>query len=236
MAALLFVGILLTMAVYHGVILLNNPSKMEYPIRGVDVSSYQGEINWSALAEQDIQFAFIKATEGSSHVDSHFHKNYGEAAQTGLRVGAYHFFSYDSPGEIQAKNFISNVYLIPNMLPPVVDVEFYGDKEKNLPDAQQVEAQLSILLNMLEEHYGLKPIIYATEKSYGLYIKGYFDEYDLWIRSVYRKPALPAEIKWTFWQYTNRAQLMGYAGQERFIDMNVFSEGKEVFQKYQNNE
>lgn len=58
-----------------------------------------------------------------------------EALQTGLRVGAYHFFSYDSSGATQADNFIATVSKITNMLPPVVDVEFYGDKHRNLPDS-----------------------------------------------------------------------------------------------------
>ena len=50
---------------YNGVVLFNNPSNMEFPVRGVDVSSYQGTIDWNVLASQNIQFAFIKATEGN---------------------------------------------------------------------------------------------------------------------------------------------------------------------------
>ena len=73
---------------------------------------------------------FIKATEGSSFVDEHFAYNYAEARKTDLAVGAYHFFSYDSPGAAQAENFINTVAPHAGMLPPVIDVEFYGDKEK----------------------------------------------------------------------------------------------------------
>ncbi len=57
--------------IWNGIILLNHPSKSRYPVRGVDVSHYQGDINWETLASQDISFAFIKATEGSSSVRSH---------------------------------------------------------------------------------------------------------------------------------------------------------------------
>ena len=105
--------------VYHGVILLNGFSNTKFPVRGVDVSSYQGEIDWDTLSGQNIQFAFIKATEGSSHVDPFFLHNYEEASQTDLRIGAYHFFSYDSSGGTQAENFISVVPKDKNMLPPV---------------------------------------------------------------------------------------------------------------------
>lgn len=121
------VGFLL---VWEGIVPLNSPSPQRYPVRGVDVSAYQGAIDWPTLSAQDIDFAFIKATEGSSFVDSRFAYNYKEAQKTSLRIGAYHFFSFDSAGETQADHFIETVQRIPGMLPPVVDIEFYGDKEK----------------------------------------------------------------------------------------------------------
>ena len=217
---------------YKGILFLNNPSLAEFPVRGVDVSSYQGEINWELLASQNIQFAFIKATEGSSHVDSRFAENYSRAAETDLRIGAYHFFSYDSRGSTQADNFISVVYPIEGMLPPVVDVEFYGDKEKNLPDQETTQVELSVLLLALEDYYGIKPIIYVTEKSHRIFISGSFDDYDIWIRSVFSKPACELGSNWTFWQYADRAQLEGYSGEERFIDMNIFHGTEEEFQLY----
>ena len=118
----------------------------EYPVRGVDVSSYQGEIDWKTLSSQNLSFAFIKATEGSSFVDPCFDYNYEKAQKTDLRIGAYHFFSYDSSGEDQAENFISTVSKIDNMLPPVIDLEFYGDKEKNPPEQKAVREQLDRML------------------------------------------------------------------------------------------
>ena len=96
-AALILAGTA-ALLIYHGVILLNSPSETEYPVRGVDVSSYQGEIDWGVLSAQDLDFAFIKATEGSSMVDHGFASNFSEAQKCDISVGAYHFFSYDSPG------------------------------------------------------------------------------------------------------------------------------------------
>lgn len=75
----------------------------------MDVSSWQGEIDWPTLAGQGLSFAFIKATEGSGFTDPRFSYNWEQARKTALRVGAYHFFSYDSPGETQADNFIAAV-------------------------------------------------------------------------------------------------------------------------------
>ncbi len=231
LSAVLFVSIFIVL-IYNGVLLLNNPSEKQYPVKGVDVSSYQGEIDWEVLANENIQFAFIKATEGSTYVDPNFSANYNAAIKTQLRIGAYHFFSYDSSGKTQAENFISVVPKTEGMLPPVADVEFYGNKETILPNKDDVYRELSIFLLELEKHYGMKPIIYATEKSYRLYIENNFSQYDLWIRNVISKPTISETNPWIFWQYTNRETLNGYAGEERFIDMNVFNGSKEEFLQY----
>ena len=69
---ILFVPLVLALLLFFGVLHINNPSAKEYPIRGVDVSSYQGEVDWDTLSEQNISFAYIKATEGSSYKDDRF--------------------------------------------------------------------------------------------------------------------------------------------------------------------
>lgn len=230
--ALLLLISVFSALIWNGIILLNNPSPSRYPVRGVDVSRYQGQINWELLASNDISFAFIKATEGSSHVDSCFSYNYEEAHKTGLRIGAYHFFSYDSEGQTQADHYIAVVEKTDGMLPPVIDLEFYGDKKQNPPAQSQVRQELTVMLDRLEEYYGMKPIIYATEKSYKLYLANAFQEYDIWIRNVFTSPRLSDHREWTFWQYTDRERLEGYQGDENYIDMNVFRGSSEDFLNY----
>jgi len=217
---------------YHGILLFNNPSVQEYPVRGVDVSSYQGDIDWEILGGQGIYFAFIKATEGSSFTDKYFKANFENALNSGLKVGAYHFFSFDSSGKTQAENFIAHVPKIDGALPPVVDFEFYGYKEKNMPEKEAARTELNILLNELEAHYEVKPIIYATEKAYKIYLSGHYEAYDIWIRNVFTRPNKLNNQTWKFWQYTNRARLDGYKGIERYIDMNVFNGTLEEFNNY----
>lgn len=217
-------------AVYNGYILLNNPSKSRYPVRGVDVSHYQGVIDWEVLASEGIQFAYIKATEGSSHVDDRFLYNLQQAQKTDLLVGAYHFFSFDSLGEKQASNFIKNVKLDESMLPPVVDVEYYGNKKKNPPNADTLRGELQIYLDTIQEYYNRTPIIYATEEMWNAYLKGYFNSYPLWIRNVITKPQIDSE--WTFWQYSNRGRLEGYHGEEAYIDLNVFYGEEEQWREF----
>lgn len=194
----------------------------DYEVRGVDVSHYQGEIDWEKMAEQDVDFAFIKATEGSGHVDERFYDNWQAVGQTDLAVGAYHFFSFDSPGRTQAEQFINTVGDLTGKLPPAVDIEYYGEKAGNPPDKEAMAAELQEMLALLEVHYQRKPIIYTTYEVYDRYIKGNFDEYPLWIRNVYYPPMGEMGERWTFWQYTDREILEGYEGQEKYVDMNVF--------------
>lgn len=228
------IACILILLFYNGILWFNNPSEKEYPVKGVDVSAYQGTIDWDVLAKQEITFAFIKATEGSSHQDSRFEENWKNAQKTSLRIGAYHFFSYDSDGYSQAQNFISTVPVLEGALPPVVDIEFYGENKKNPPSKEAVLPILNTFLAQLEEHYGEKPILYATMKSYDLYLSGEYQEYPLWIRNVLRFPKLPDEQKWSFWQYSHRERLEGYQGVEKFIDMNVWNGTTESFQNYAN--
>lgn len=232
-ALLLFAaGLIVFLLWQNGSIKLNRPKKEEYPVKGVDVSSYQGEIDWDVLADEKIEFAFIKATEGSTFQDQKFDDNWERAFQTDLKVGAYHFFSYDSPGKTQAENFIRTVPAKEGMLPPVIDIEFYGDKKENLPPQDEAHQILGELIEALESHYGQRPIIYATEKSFELYIENAYDDYPIWIRNVASAPNKPEDGKWTFWQYTDKEKLKGYHGKEPCIDMNVFYGSKKEFDDF----
>lgn len=234
-SVMLAAGILLFILLWNGTLLLNGSYAGKFEIKGIDLSSYQGSVDWKVLESQDISFVFIKATEGSSLVDPTFEYNFKEAQKTSLAVGAYHFFSYDSEGSTQAENFIQTVVPFEGMLPPVIDVEFYGDKKKYPPDREEVEKQLKIMLDRLEEHYGQKPILYATEKSYELYLSNDYEEYDIWIRNVLSKPRLSDGRTWTFWQFTNRDKRDGYKGQEKYIDGNVFNGSREDYAAYLEN-
>lgn len=204
-----------------------------YEKRGVDVSHYQGEIDWRQIEDQGIDFAFIKATEGSSHVDERFAANWQAAAETGLSVGAYHFFSFDSSGQTQAEWYIQTVGMLEGRLAPAVDVEYYGDKEANPPEKEGVVRELQSFLYVLEEYYQIKPVIYTTYKVYRRYIENEFEEYPLWLRNVYYSPDLDMKGEWLFWQYSDKAALEGYEGTEKYIDFNVFGgtedEWKELF-------
>lgn len=216
---------------WRGLILLSHESDPEqWEVFGVDVSSYQGVVDWPMLAEQGVDFAFIKATEGSALQDRQFAFNWTSAQTAGIRTGAYHFLSYDSPGETQADNFISMVPVTQGALPPVVDIEFYGPYLETPPDKEHVRSILDPLLERLEEHYGVKPILYVTYRSYYRYLAGGgYEGYPIWCSSPTIFPLVP---DWDFWQYSHTARLEGYYGSQERIDLNIFRGSREEFEQF----
>lgn len=207
--------------VYNRVIKLNHPSGL----KGADVSSYQGQTDWAVLSKQ-MDFVFVKATEGSGSTDEMFIHNFNGAMEAGLYTGAYHFFSYDSSGSTQAENFITaleSTAKTDGMLPPVLDVELYGSYSVSPKQAKEVVPEIKTMISMIEEKYGVKPIIYCTGKTYSRYGAA-FEGCLLWRRNVYFHPF---SRDWTFWQYSDTECFEGYHGEEKFIDMNVFSGSRE---------
>lgn len=201
-------------------------NRSRYPVFGVDVSNYQGVINWEKLEEQGVRFAFIKATEGSGHTDESVRRNLQDSADTGIKRSCYHFFSFDSSGHTQAQNFISAVGREEIDMPPVVDIEYYADKALNKPSVEETGAILLPLLEELEAYYGEKPIIYTTIPVYYRYVKELCSNYPLWIRCTQMEPEM---VSWTFWQYDDHGILDGYYGDEEHIDFNVYSGSEEDF-------
>ncbi len=194
---------------------------------GVDISSYQADVDMEKLKEQDIRFVYIKASEGSKLQDDKFASNWENALKTGLPSGAYHFFSFDSPGSTQAENFIKAVGDdIKGRLLPVVDVEYYGDKEKNPPEKEDVIRELTVFLNAVEDKYGVKPMIYTGAGIYENYLSDLAPEYKFWISSLYTPLSWNYHGDWYIWQYLNRGRLEGCSGGEQYIDLNVLNKEK----------
>ena len=203
-----------------------------YPVKGVDVSEHQKDIDWKGLASEDISFAFIKATEGSSYVDKRFEENWKHANRTDLKVGAYHFMSYDTPGKSQAENFIKQVHWRFGMMPPVVDVEFYGDYISSHPKKSQMYDVLDVILDEFEAKYGRRPIIYTNTYIYKNYISGRYDDYPIWISDPGLSEKLPDGREWTFCQYTFKAKSKYIADGKKYVDMNVFNGSRWEFRQY----
>ena len=207
---------------------INRPSKKEFPVRGLDVSHHQGEINWKKVGKTEIEFVYIKATEGGDFKDTRFQENWKEAGEAGLRRGAYHFFTFCKTGKEQAANYIQSVPVEIGSLPPAIDLELGGNCSKR-PPKEDVVAELRSFINEMKRVYEMQPIIYVTYDSYNKYLIGELEEIDLWFRDIQRRPSLPDDRPWKFWQYTNFGKCKGIKGR---VDKNTFDGSLEEFQSY----
>ncbi|MFD2347556.1 glycosyl hydrolase [Sinorhizobium terangae] len=196
-------------------------SPRKLAVHGVDVSRWQGEINWTKLRTQGANFAYIKATDGGDHLDPMFKKNWRRAKEAGLKRGAYHFFYWCRTAGEQADWFIRNVPREASALPPVIDVEWNGESScKRRPSRERVLEKMQVFMDKLERHYGQRPIIYTAPDFYRDNLKGAFPNHPFWLRSVAAHPSkvYPGR-KWLFWQYSGSGLSHGVDGR---IDLNVF--------------
>lgn len=190
-----------------------------YLIHGIDVSRYQQLIAWEevkAMKVKDISlgFAFIKATEGISNTDPQFRRNWKRAKATGITRGAYHFFIGSKDGRMQAEHFIKKVDLEPGDLPPVLDVE-----QMNGTPAVQLKKEVKEWLEIVENYYGVKPIIYTNVDFYKRNLGEEFDHYPLWVAHYYEQRQPRIQRGWIFWQHNDNGNVNGILSK---VDFNVF--------------
>jgi len=193
-----------------------------YRVHGIDVSHYQGDIDWKMLGQTrqgqfPIQFIFMKATEGGDYTDDRFAANFDSARVHGFVRGAYHFYNPKTDANQQADFFIQSVKLEPGDLPPVLDIEKKGK------DMKKLQADLKVWLRKVENHYGVKPIIYASYKFKTRYLNdSVFNTYPYWIAHYY-VDSVRYEGDWRFWQHTDVGTLPGI---DEKVDLNVFNGSK----------
>jgi lysozyme len=171
---------------------------------GIDVSNHQGTIDWIQVANDDVSFAYIKATEGQDFVDKQFATNWAKSSEAGIPRGAYHFFTLCSSGADQAENFLKVVPTDPKALPPAVDLEFAGCTKR--PDNATVQRELSTFMTTVEDRVGKPLVVYvlpAFEKKYPV---EQTLRQDRWQRKLFRRPAGDS---WTMWQASDRARVNG---------------------------
>ena len=186
---------------------------------GLDVSEYQGKINWSDVdsleSKYPVNFVFIRATVGNDRLDKQFDENWRGAKSSNLIRGAYHYYRPNENSLEQAALFIKTVSLKKGDLPPVLDIE-------RLPENQSVDRLkigLKRWLIAVEAHYKVKPIIYTGERYYDDFLKEEFSDYLFWIANYnfYRENM---QEEWLFWQFTEKANVSGIKGN---VDVNIYN-------------
>ncbi|ASR11238.1 glycoside hydrolase (plasmid) [Rhizobium leguminosarum bv. viciae] len=193
------------------------------PVHGIDISKWQGDIDWGTVKNSGVAFAFIKATEGKDRVDSRFDEYWREAGAAGIPHAPYHFYYFCSSADQQADWFIRNVPKQAMRLPPVLDVEWNAESKtcRYRPDAETVRAEMQRFMDRLEAYYGKRPIIYTSVDFHRENLAGHFQDYHFWVRSVAKHPEVTySDRRWAFWQYTSTGVVPGIKGP---TDINVFA-------------
>jgi lysozyme len=172
---------------------------------GIDVSHYQGRINWKKVerSHHPINYIFMRSTMGGDGKDKEFRRNWRETKRRGYLRGAYHYYRPNEKSTYQFENFSSNVRLEEGDLPPVLDIEELGRH-----GSDNLRKGVLNWLSLAEEHYGVKPIIYTGRTFYNTHLKGHVDQYPLWIASYTSKNRLK-HVDWDFHQFTEKVRVTG---------------------------
>ena len=174
--------------------------------RGIDLSSHSGTVDWASVARAGYSFAFVKATEGMDLADPSFKTHWSRIKDAGLVRGAYHFYVTEDDPDKQAQFFIDTVTLEPGDLAPVVDIELIGHATQ-----PGLTERLRRMLDRLEQHYGIKPLIYTSPTFWNSHLDDTFGEYPLWIAEYQvDEPRIPVGwSRWSLWQFQGDAAVDG---------------------------
>jgi lysozyme len=199
------------------------PTPQDFPIHGIDVSKFQGSIDWPEVRASGVKFAWIKATEGANYVDPMFWANWQGAKAAGLPRGAYHFAYWCRPWQEEMAWFEATVPNDPQALPPVLDAEATPDSRtcRRVLEPKSTVAEMQAMLEELQRHYGKRPVVYTTVDFYQAILRpAALAQYPIWVRSTKYHPAVKyGRRQWRFWQYQSDGRVPGVPSR---VDRNAF--------------
>lgn len=186
---------------------------------GIDVSHHDGKINWEQVP--DVEFVYIKATEGATYVDPMHKQNIKGARARKLRVGAYHYFRTTSSVQKQFENYKQHVKKEDIDLIPMVDVE-----ECRKWSVTQFQDSLIRFIQLVKSHYGKAPMIYSVNTFYNKYCAPRFNKYYLMVgRYGSYEPFIKGRGTYTIWQKSQTGKLSGIP---KNVDIDIFREGVQI--------
>lgn len=191
------------------------------PIQGIDISRYQGSVDFQAARNAGTHFVYMKATEGADYVDPNFRTNWARARDAGMARGAYHFMTWCSLARDQAEWFKANVPADPDALPPVLDLEWNHQSSCKVSHSRDtVLEKIQVMLVAMEEHTGKMPMIYTDITFHREILAGTYLDTAFWLRSTAAEPDQRyAGRDFSFWQWTQTGTMPGVRGE---VDRNAF--------------
>ena len=194
----------------------------DYDVRGLDLSHHNGKILYEGLDTLD--FVFLKATEGTTHIDRDFETHYKGFKNKGIALGVYHFFRFDTNGKEQANHFLNRIKGHTFQVPLIVDVEHENNPKVR---REKVIQRLNEFMQTIKKKTGQKPIIYTNGDGYSDFVEKEFDDHTLWLSST--NAWRPAMMDCTFWQFNINADLMEITHR---ADLNVFRGSRVEWESY----
>ncbi|MEL7116886.1 MAG: GH25 family lysozyme [Pseudomonadota bacterium] len=201
---------------------------MTETVSGIDVSHWQGSVDWSAVKGSGVDFGIAKATEGVNTVDSEFAANWSGMGDAGILRGAYHFYTVGKDPQAQADHFMSVVTLGSGDLPPTVDIETESAGAES--DANLIK-DLHTFLDLLKQNYGADPFIYTGPGFWNAHFDDSFSGYPLWVAEygVSQPKPVTGWTYWTIWQHSQTGSVPGVAGN---VDLDTFNGGLDQLKKF----
>jgi len=180
---------------------------------GIDISHYQGNINWNTVIDGDSSIAFVycKVTEGLKLVDDQWKQNRKTLKGLAAPHGGYHFFRPNLSAKDQAAHFLMHYKSIQSDLPPVLDIE------TNEVSKAEIIATMKVWLNAVEKKTGKRPVIYTSYHMYSTFLKEAFKEYKFWVANYTYIPSRFEDNQIIHWQYTDEGTVNGISGN---VDVN----------------
>jgi len=211
---------------------ITRPKNDKYKVIGIDISHHNGTIKWDKVKEDGVKFAYIKATQGTTHINRRHKKNYDKAKNEGITSGFYHFFMFEKDGAEQAKFFLENSTLEGKDLPPALDVEYSPPSTRRRTEEKYIKGRIREITrfdSVIYEETGIHPVIYTNKECYKDLIKGHFDNNEIWICDLNSEENPNIEEKWVLWQYSHKGKVNGISFD---VDMDVFNGTEEDFRAW----
>ena len=197
---------------------------------GIDVSGWQGNIDYSEVASSGIEIVYMKASEGTSFVDPYFNQNYTNAKANGLKVGFYHYLTARSNSEAvaQANFFVSTISGMTPDCRLAMDFESFGNLS-----AEEINEIGLTFMQTVENLSGKEMVIYSDTSNASNIFGGGLTNYPLWVAQYEVEEPTPNGNwdSWVGWQYTDAGEISGingYVDRDRFTDGILLNENSEV--------